>query len=47
LLASTIRLLLTLGDARPVIEGRPSAELARALFPTADGELPAGSLPAA
>jgi glutathione S-transferase len=44
-LASTIRLLLTMGDARPLIEGRPSAELARALFPQADGELPAGSLP--
>jgi glutathione S-transferase len=46
-LASTIRLLLTLADARPLIEGRPCAALARALFPQADGELPAGSLPAA
>jgi glutathione S-transferase len=44
-LASTIRLLLTLGDARPLIESRPSAGLAIALFPEADGELPAGSLP--
>jgi glutathione S-transferase len=45
-LASTIRLMLTLADARPLIEGRPCAELARALFPQPDGELPAGSLPA-
>jgi glutathione S-transferase len=46
-LASTIRLMLTLTDARPRIEGRPCADLARALFPDADGEMPAGSLPAA
>jgi glutathione S-transferase len=44
-LASTIRLILTLADARPLIEPRPCAELARALFPDADGELPSGSLP--
>jgi glutathione S-transferase len=46
-LASTVRLLLTLGDVRPLIEGRPCADLATALFPDADGELPAGSLPVA
>jgi glutathione S-transferase len=46
-LASTIRLMLTIGDARPLIEGRPCAELALALFPEADGDLPTGSLPAA
>lgn len=46
-LASTIRLMLTLADLRPLIEGRPCGELARALFPDADGELPAGSLAAA
>jgi glutathione S-transferase len=45
-LASTIRLLLTVADARPLIEGRPCAELAIRLFPNMDGELPAGSLPA-
>jgi glutathione S-transferase len=44
-LASTIRLMLTFGDARPLIESRPCAELARALFPVLDGELPLGSLP--
>lgn len=46
-LGSTLRLLLTIGDVRPLIEGRPCAELAMRLFPDADGELPAGSLPRA
>jgi glutathione S-transferase len=45
-LASTVRLMMTIADARPLIDGRPCAELARGLFPQADGELPAGSLPA-
>lgn len=45
-LASTIRFLLTLADTRPLIDGRPCAELAMRLFPKIDGELPAGSLPA-
>jgi len=43
-LASTVRLLLTLGDARPLIDSRPCATLAMRLFPQADGDLPAGSL---
>ncbi len=46
-IASTVRLLLTLADARPLIEGRPIERLARTLFPAQDGELPADSLPAA
>jgi glutathione S-transferase len=41
---STLRLLLTIGDARALIEGRPCEEAARRLFPTADGELPVGAL---
>ena len=45
-LASTLRLMLTLADVRPSIEGRPCDRLAVTLFPDADGELPAGSLPA-
>ena len=44
-IGSTVRLLLTIADARPLIEGRPCAKLALALFPDADGEMPAGSLP--
>jgi glutathione S-transferase len=46
-LASTVRLMMTLADARPLIQGRPCAELAMALFPNTDGEMPAGSLRAA
>ncbi len=46
-LLSTIRLMLTFADARPLIEGRPCAQLARELFPDADGELPAGAIAAA
>lgn len=44
---STVRLLMTFADVRPLIDGRPCAELATRLFPAADGELPVGSLPAA
>ena len=43
-IASTVRLLLTVGDARALIEGRPCAVLARELFPVQDGEIPAGVL---
>ena len=46
-LASTLRMLLTVADARPLIEGRPCAEVAMRLFPNMDGDLPAGSLPPA
>jgi glutathione S-transferase len=46
-IASTIRLMLTLADVRPLIDGRPCAALARELFPDTDGEMPAGSLRAA
>ncbi len=41
---STIRLLLTLADVRPLIAGRPCESLARHVFPDAAGEMPAGSL---
>jgi glutathione S-transferase len=45
-LASTVRLLMTIADVRDQIAGRPCGELALRLFPTADGEMPAGSLAA-
>lgn len=45
-IGSTVRLLLTLADLRPLIEGRPAAELARRHFPDWPGEVPAGTLPA-
>jgi glutathione S-transferase len=44
-LAPTIRLMMVVGDARPLIEGRPAAELAMRLFPQWDGDIPAGALP--
>ena len=44
---TTVRLMLTLGDARPLIEDRPSGKAALALFPDADGDMPAGSIIAA
>ncbi|HEV3054551.1 MAG TPA: glutathione S-transferase family protein [Solirubrobacteraceae bacterium] len=43
-IASTIRLLMTIGDVRPVIDGRPCAELALKLFPSWPGRVPAGAL---
>jgi glutathione S-transferase len=47
-IGSTIRLLVSIGDVRPLIEGppaRPAARLAR-YFPPLAGEVPAGALPA-
>jgi glutathione S-transferase len=43
-IGSTIRLLMSIADVRPLIEGRPSARLVRH-FPPLSGELPAGVLP--
>lgn len=44
-IGSTIRLLETIGDVRPLIEGRPAAQLTR-YFPPMAGQVPAGTLPA-
>jgi glutathione S-transferase len=44
-IGSTIRLLETIGDVRPLIAGHPAAALTRYLPPMA-GEIPAGTLPA-
>ena len=44
-IGSTIRLLLTIGDVRPLLDARPAATLAR-YFPPTVGEIPAGTLPA-
>jgi glutathione S-transferase len=43
-IGATIRLLQTIGDVRPLIEGRPVAGLTR-YFPPLVGEVPAGTLP--
>ncbi len=44
-IGSTIRLLETIGDVRPLIDGHPAAALTR-YFPPMSGEIPAGTLPA-
>jgi glutathione S-transferase len=44
-IGSTIRLLLSIGDVRPLIEGRPAVRLAD-YFPSQVGEIDAGVLPA-
>ena len=44
-IGSSIQLLMTIGDVRPLIEGHPAAALTRYL-PPASGEIPAGVLPA-
>jgi glutathione S-transferase len=44
-IGSSIRLMMTIGDVRPLIEGRPCAALAR-YFPPQAGAIPAGVLPA-
>ena len=43
---STVRLLMTMADVRPLIDSRTCAEVAMRLFPDTDGAMPAGSLPA-
>jgi glutathione S-transferase len=45
-IASTLRLLMSVADLRPLIEGRPAGALARRLFEEVDGELPVGTYPA-
>ncbi len=44
-IGSSIRLLMSIGDVRPLIEGRPAATLTR-WFPAMVGEVPPGVLPA-
>lgn len=44
-IGSSVRLLMSIGDVRPMIEGRPAVELTR-YFPPMAGEIAAGVLPA-
>jgi len=44
-IGSTIRLLMSIGDVRPLIQGRPAAQLTR-YFPPMIGEVEPGVLPA-
>ncbi|MDX6639415.1 MAG: hypothetical protein QOF12_426 [Solirubrobacteraceae bacterium] len=46
-IASSLRLIMTVGDVAPLFAARPCADLARRLFPDQAGELPAGTFPAA
>jgi hypothetical protein len=41
-----MRLLLTIGDIAPKLDGRPCGDLGRRLFPDYRGAAPAGVLPA-
>ncbi len=45
-IGSTVRVLLTVGDLRPLIEGRPAERVARTWFPDYSGDIPAGAYPA-
>jgi glutathione S-transferase len=44
-IGATLRVLLTVGDLRPLIEGRPAERIARRWFPDYRGEVPAGAYP--
>ena len=44
-LGSTLRVLLIIGDVRPLIEGRPLERLARDHFADYPGDIPAGAFP--
>ena len=45
-IGATLRVLLTVGDLLPLIEGRAGERIARACFPDYPGEIPAGAFPA-
>jgi glutathione S-transferase len=45
-IGATLRVLLLVGDVRPLMEGRPCAEIARRWFPDYSGDVPAGAFPA-
>ena len=44
-IGATIRVLLCVGDLRPLLEGRPAEEIARRHFPDYAGHIPAGAFP--
>lgn len=45
-IGATVRVLLSAGDLRPLLEGTEAERVARAWFPTHAGEIPAGAFPA-
>jgi glutathione S-transferase len=44
-IGATIRVLLTIGDLRPLLEGRPVADVAMRWFRDYSGEIPPGTFP--
>jgi glutathione S-transferase len=44
-IGSTLRVLLTVADLRPLLERRPAEEIARRWFPDYAGDVPAGAFP--
>jgi glutathione S-transferase len=45
-IGATLRVLLCVGDLRPLLEDRPAETIARRWFPDYAGEVPAGAFPA-
>lgn len=45
-IGATLRVLLAVGDVRPLVEGRPGEEVAMRWFPDYTGAIPAGAFPA-
>jgi glutathione S-transferase len=45
-IGATLRVLLTVDDLKPLIEGRPGVSIARRWFPDYPGQVPAGAFPA-
>ncbi|MCW3005046.1 MAG: glutathione S-transferase [Conexibacter sp.] len=45
-IGATLSVLLTVGDVRPLIEGRPAEQVARRFFDDRPGLVPAGAFPA-
>jgi glutathione S-transferase len=45
-IGATLRILLNVGDLRPLLKGTASERIARELFPEYPGDIPAGAFPA-
>jgi glutathione S-transferase len=45
-IGATLRVLLTIGDLRPLLDGRPAEQVARRWFPDYAGDVPVGAFPA-
>ena len=45
-IATSLRLLMTLADLRPIIEPHPAGQLALRLFPDFPGDVAPGAIPA-